>query len=199
MTAFLIVRGKTWVYDAEYAEEVGKYKWHWVGKKGKYLIANFSIDGKKCGLLFHVLLYKLGHKISLYDRTFRGKYEHLCHKDFNRHNCCLSNLELQHRTKNQSEGDGHKKSSKYIGVNWNKKTEKWMSRIGVDGKKAYLGLFTDEIEAAKAHDQYIIEHNLQESHLLNFPEPAKPAKPEENVIPIKIRIDVELRVKAIQV
>ena len=43
-------------------------------------------------------------------------------------------------------------TSQYRGVRWNSRRNKWHARIKVDGKSNYLGLFADEIDAAKAYD-----------------------------------------------
>jgi hypothetical protein len=42
--------------------------------------------------------------------------------------------------------------SKFVGVSWDKKNRKWITRINYDGKKQYLGHFEDEHEAARAVD-----------------------------------------------
>ena len=44
-----------------------------------------------------------------------------------------------------------KSSSKYRGVTWNKKANKWKACIRFKGKQRYLGLFTDELEASQAY------------------------------------------------
>jgi hypothetical protein len=44
-------------------------------------------------------------------------------------------------------------SSKFRGVSWHKRDEKWVANICCDGRKQYLGAFTDEIVAAKAYDE----------------------------------------------
>jgi hypothetical protein len=46
-----------------------------------------------------------------------------------------------------------KKSSQYTGVCWHKKANKWIAEIKIDGKRKYLGLFTDEYEAHLAYQR----------------------------------------------
>ncbi len=48
-------------------------------------------------------------------------------------------------------------SSKYKGVYWNKRLNKWQTQITFNGKRMYLGLFIDETEAGKAYDVKAIE------------------------------------------
>ena len=47
-------------------------------------------------------------------------------------------------------------SSSYFGVSIHKQTGYWQSSVG----KHYTGLFKTEIEAAIAHDKYVIANNL---------------------------------------
>src|ERR1700693_2749312 len=44
-------------------------------------------------------------------------------------------------------------SSQFRGVSWDKRTRKWDARLCVRGKNLFLGLFTDEVEAATAWDK----------------------------------------------
>jgi hypothetical protein len=72
------------------------------------------------------------------------------HIDINRENNNLYNLEII--TNRENTNRKHiKSSSKYVGVCWNKKIKKWQSNIVINGRKKYLGLFTDEKEAAQAY------------------------------------------------
>lgn len=59
------------------------------------------------------------------------------------------------------------KSSGFIGVSWNKQYSKWNVTICVDGKPIHIGRFTDEVEAAKARDNFIVTNNLK-GFPLNF-------------------------------
>jgi group I intron endonuclease len=56
-------------------------------------------------------------------------------------------------------------SSQYFGVyrTNDKKSIYWQCKVG----KKYLGRFKSEIDAAKAHDKYVIDNNI--NHPLNFP------------------------------
>lgn len=57
--------------------------------------------------------------------------------------------------------------SKFNGVTWHKRHEKWMVNIKVGDKTLWLGYFDDEIEAAKHRDKYVIDNKLNKK--LNFP------------------------------
>ena len=48
--------------------------------------------------------------------------------------------------------DGKITSSKYKGVYWYKRYQKWKAQIGKDGKMIHLGYFDSERDAAKAYD-----------------------------------------------
>jgi hypothetical protein len=65
---------------------------------------------------------------------------------------------VQHGEKAQlnfpAEGEsGSRKSSKYRGVSWCKRDNKWRPQIRYDGKKHNLGYFEDEEEAANAYER----------------------------------------------
>lgn len=49
------------------------------------------------------------------------------------------------------------KSSKYVGVTWNKINKKWMTQISYKRKQYYLGYFDSEEDAAKAYNQKALE------------------------------------------
>jgi len=46
-----------------------------------------------------------------------------------------------------------KSRSKYKGVSWYNRGKRWSVRIQVNRKQKFLGIFEDEIEAAKAYDR----------------------------------------------
>jgi len=44
-----------------------------------------------------------------------------------------------------------RKTSKYPGVSWDKRREKWRAQTSNEGKSQYLGIFKDELDAAYAY------------------------------------------------
>lgn len=52
-------------------------------------------------------------------------------------------------------------TSKYKGVSWSKERNKWCAHITVRKKKYALGRFTDEIEAAKAYDDFVRKEGIE--------------------------------------
>ena len=58
--------------------------------------------------------------------------------------------------------------SGYCGVFWHKRNEKWQSEITIDGKRKYLGYFTDILDAALAYDMTAREFHGSFA-TLNFP------------------------------
>jgi hypothetical protein len=78
------------------------------------------------------------------------------HIDGDKKNNSLSNLQLITNRLNASKGYLNKKtSSKYTGVTQYKKTNKWRSRIYIEGKEIALGLFNSEIEASNAYNKAV--------------------------------------------
>ena len=77
------------------------------------------------------------------------------HIDTNRLNNDLSNLRWASLSQNQCNRNKQvtKTSSKYKGVYWNKKMQKWRAQVSFEGKQYYLGCFTSEIEAALSYNQ----------------------------------------------
>ena len=74
------------------------------------------------------------------------------HKDNIPSHNWLDNLQLITQRENTSK-DKKNKTSKYTGVWWHKKRNKWKSAIRISGIQKTLGFFVDEIDAAKAYQE----------------------------------------------
>lgn len=60
-------------------------------------------------------------------------------------------------------------TSKYKGICWNKTASKWQAAISFNKNIIYLGIFNNEIDAAKAYDEAAKKYH-GEFACLNFPE-----------------------------
>lgn len=56
-------------------------------------------------------------------------------------------------------------SSKYKGVSWNEKQNKWLSRISVEGKDKHLGYYINEDDAARVYNQAVLDYWDGEGYL----------------------------------
>tara|TARA_R110002020_G_scaffold314903_1_gene530038 strand:+ start:326 stop:799 length:474 start_codon:yes stop_codon:yes gene_type:complete len=94
------------------------------------------------------------------------------HIDGNTLNNSINNLRgVTHRQSMMNKKSWKNPSSKYLGVRKFKK--KWAAQIRVLGKQIWLGLFTDEREAAYAYDRAAIEHFGEFANLNVLTNPAK--------------------------
>jgi len=74
------------------------------------------------------------------------------HRDGDRLNNRLDNLELVHHFQDKSKRQGlSRKTSKYVGVSWAKNNCRWIAKIYNNGKSKHLGSFDCEIEASEAY------------------------------------------------
>ena len=78
-------------------------------------------------------------------------------------NCRWVTKDIQSRNRRKLEGC----SSKYVGVSFDKISNKWFSYITISNKLKHIGRYKTDIEAAKARDNYILEKQLN-GYKLNF-------------------------------
>ena len=71
-------------------------------------------------------------------------------------NCRWVGRTSQQRNRRSQKGS----TSQYIGVSFITRENKWMASIKVNGKSLNLGLYSTEIDAAKARDSYILDNHL---------------------------------------
>jgi hypothetical protein len=80
-----------------------------------------------------------------------------------------ANLRLCTQSQNMANIPSHRgSSSPFKGVHWSRASNRWVARIGVRGKKIYLGIFVDPVDAAIAYDKAALDA-FGEFARLNFP------------------------------
>ncbi len=128
--------------DDEDFERVNQFRWSvLICKHTEYALRTFFENGKKRYQLLHVFILGIEDK---------RQVDHVDHIGLN---CQRYNMRAC--TRSQNFGNSQPRtgcSSKYKGVHWFKKANKWTAYICVNKKTHYLGYFHDETDAAKAYD-----------------------------------------------
>ncbi len=122
---------------------------------GKNNYCSIKIDGKQ---------YRL-HRFIL---GYEGKdfVDHINNNPLDNRKCNLRIVTPEENSRNRSANK--EGSSKYIGVSWHSRDEKYTARITHGGKMHNLGYFKNEIDAAKARDAAALKFFGEHANL-NFP------------------------------
>lgn len=133
------------IVDPDDFERLNKHKWHANKAKNTY----YAVRRVHVG---------------------RNKWKHIkMHRDI------LDNRKANLRTATHRQNSYNRihftknASSKYKGVSFRKRKEKWNVQIRYNGKSKFIGYFDDEVEAAKAYDKAAKKHH-GEFAVLNLPE-----------------------------
>ena len=74
----------------------------------------------------------------------------------------IENLRIVNNQQNQfNRKSVDKSSSVYKGVSWSKSLNKWAAGYTLNKKKYHIGYFNNEVEAAKAYDKAVANHQDQ--------------------------------------
>lgn len=115
-----------------------------------YPSVSLSKNGKKKHKTIHSLVVE-----SFIDSDYKIKGLIVNHKNFKRDDNRLTNLEvITNRENTNLKHIEH--SSKYTGVCWNKRENKWESRITFNGSQKYLGKFKSEDEASLYYEEALM-------------------------------------------
>lgn len=82
-------------------------------------------------------------------------------KDYTPQNCRWTTININNKNKIKRVV----KSSKYFGVGFNKRANKWKSYIKIDKKLIHLGYFNSDIEALNKRNKYIQDNNILEYNI----------------------------------
>lgn len=122
-----------------------------------YKIVCISRDGKQERFYIHQLV-----AMTFLNHTPNGNTLVIDHVDGDKLNNRVDNLQIVTHRQNLSSchrKDRNTLTSEYIGVSYNKATQKWEAGIKFKGKKIGLGYFNNEIDAAKAYQKALSKVN----------------------------------------
>jgi len=138
--------------DAADYPEVSRYRWY------------ASRNHRK----IYAVCVKNGRTVSMHRMIMRPRKGYIVdHKDGNGLNNCRDNLRVCTHAQNQANKGPFGGASRFVGVYRYK--DRWMASIRYRGKTIFIGIFDDEVEAAKARDRKAWELHGEFAYL-NFPE-----------------------------
>lgn len=144
---FKLKNGTIILIDKEDLEKVSKYSWD-INNSG-YVRVSLNLKTKYTGMLLHRFI------MGLTDPNIK-----LDHIDCNKLNNQKTNLRIATMQQNARNRTKTKKLgySKFKGVSFNKRKNKWIAAIYINYKRHHLGYFKDEISAAKAYNKAAIQN-----------------------------------------
>lgn len=117
-----------------------------VNRKDNYQSITLRNKGEIQTFLIHRLVY-----LTFNDLNVNGYYIHIDHINNNRADNNILNLQLLTARENSIKINLKNKTSKYKGVSFDKRKNKWRSHIRINSKQICLGSFKNEDEASLAY------------------------------------------------
>lgn len=142
-------KGLVALVDAEDYDRVMKYVWHAERLKGSHTYyAKASIPSGKRGAKGFMWLHRFIMGCLPRDRV------RIDHRSRNGLDCRKGNLRRATASQNSANSPGHvgRRRSRFKGLTWLKKRQKWMVQMTVQGRHYHFGCFKDEEEAARAYN-----------------------------------------------
>ena len=142
MKRIKLTKNRIAVIDDEDYERLNKYKWYYdkgyakrnirIGTKRTFRYMHWDVIGKpKSGL-------EIDH---INGDGLDNRRENL--------KACTHRMNMMNRRKNDNNKSGYK------GVCWHKTSQKWMAQTMVYGRRIYLGVFSNNLDAVKAYKDFV--------------------------------------------
>ena len=142
-------QGKEAIIDAEDYAMVSAFKWSLTNNKSGHPYARTAIwhSGKQKHIRMHRMILDAPEGIHI---------DHINGNGLDNRRC---NLRFCNDMQNQQNGSSRRgSSSKYKGVSYHKRDNKWIAQIRRNKKLCYLGMFEKEAEAARAYNRAAKEY-----------------------------------------
>jgi len=135
-----LTKGKYAIVDREHYDKVIEHSWQF---HSQGYAANTNI-----GELLHqfIIFMEVDFYIGIIDHINGDKL------DCRRENLRLTNKSVNMQTSKKRKGT----SSKYKGVCYIKRVDKWLVYINANGSRSYLGTYSSETEAALAYNSEVV-------------------------------------------
>lgn len=133
-----LTQGKVAIVSDEDYERVSSHKWCYGGKYAQRAVA---IVGKRTSQAMHRFILNAPDGMDV------------DHVDGNTLNNTRENLRLASRSQNNANSIVTRGASRFRGVYYHRVKGKWEANIKINGKKKYLGAFSDERDAARTYDK----------------------------------------------
>jgi len=134
-----LTKGQIAIIDREDVEKVIGYNWTAISGIGDSFYAR---RGTHAGKIFPM------HKVIT--GKFNNTIDHINRNSLDNRKENLRVCSLRQNSANRKSAKNS--SSKFLGVHWNRQSQKWQVTIRKDGKYYHLGLFKDERIAALAYN-----------------------------------------------
>jgi hypothetical protein len=119
-------------------------KWRWYPSPD-YAYRQIQVDKKRSSILMHRLIL---------NATNGQEVDHVNGDGLDNRRC---NIRLCTPSQNQANrGKDKRNTSGRKGVTWNKCANKWQAQTSVNGKRKYIGIFSDVEKAHKAYNKFRI-------------------------------------------
>lgn len=142
MKKITLTQGKFALVDDEDFDKVSKYKWSLSGNKRKYAGSYY----KSKWITMHRIIMN------------PTKDQHIDHIDGDVLNNQRYNLRLCTNQQNTFNSKSRPGTSKFKGVSWTTREQKWRAVIMLDNKQTHIGYFDSELHAAKAYNKMALKY-----------------------------------------
>lgn len=130
--------------DDEDFDRISKFKWRKNSQSGNVTRSTYGVKGPEVG----VIDISIAKEVM---KDYKTMFDHKDRDTLNNQKYNLRPTDYSLNAANRTKIKGT--SSKYRGVTWHKRDNKWQASIQINGRSRHLGYFTYEINAAKSYDK----------------------------------------------